>query len=474
MGFTFTCGMTKGCKRRRYSLSFCFDVRTKLISYSPKAKAVGYMALAMAVHFAGYEFARSATMSLLTSKETGFHSPAVLPLGVGCVCPFSILLLFSFTRVLKRHGPRCALFQSTLICTLVLAIAAIVLFQINGRQIVWGRDVSKILLFFLFIFQSAYVQFLYTQHMSFIGSVLNPEEGKVWFAPIAGLGSIMSTLSAGNISSFVEKVGLIGLLFSASITIGLSGILGDIAYRIAAKNEFEPKHETKESDNSEKDSQRSTTAKDALMLLRRVPPLGALFCDMIAAQAFSSLLNFLFLLKAKNIIFDDSARAGFTGKRYAWINGISGVLQFFIIPIVTKIVDVRWLWLFMPVTMLCLSCMQLFEAIDSINVVSFSFAMMKIMEYSLRGVTSEILYVSLDYDSRFIGKEVINLFASRLGKSSMAVCLSVLSSFWVKGDSELEQFLSFGLSVVAVSWIFTTLRLTRLLPTENAILVTQK
>ena len=192
------------------------------------------MALTIAVHFAGYEFARSATMSLLTSKETGFHSPAVLPLGVGCVCPFSILLLFvsycvccltiwgiqqalhlrrltpqrltttlyqSFTRVLKRHGPRYALFQSTLICTLVLAIAAIVLFQINRRQIVRGRDVSKILLFFLFIFQSAYVQFLYTQHMSFIGSVLNPEEGKVWFAPIAGLGSIMSTLSVCSSSS---------------------------------------------------------------------------------------------------------------------------------------------------------------------------------------------------------------------------------------------------------------------------------
>jgi len=274
---------------------------------------------------------------------------------------------------------------------------------------------------------------------------------------------------------FVEKIGLIGLLFSASITIGLSGILGHVAYRIAAMNGFEPKHAPKDSENLEKDALcRSNAASDALMLLRRVPSLGALFCDVILAQAFSSLLNFLFLLKAKNIILDDSARAGFTGNRYAWINGISGVLQFFIIPVVTKKIEVRWLWLFMPITMLCFSCIQQYEAIDSITIVSFSFALMKIMEYTVRGVTSEMLYVSLDYESRFIGKEVINLFAARLGKSSMAICLSLLSSFWIKGDGELEQFLSFGLSVVAVSWIFTTLRLTRLLPPESAILVTQK
>ena len=32
---------------------------------------------------------------------------------------------------------------------------------------------------------------------------------------------------------------------------------------------------------------------------------------------------------------------------------------------------------------------------------------MKAMEYSIRGVTTEMVYVTLDYESRFLGKEII-------------------------------------------------------------------
>jgi len=205
-----------------------------------------------------------------------------------------------------------------------MAFVAMALFQVGRHQdrvsiSEGGRIVSRALLFFLFVFQSAYVHFLYTQHMSFIGSVLSPEEGQLWFAPIAGVGSIMSTLSAGSISSFVDKIGVTGLLLIASITIGISGILGHVAYGIAARNGFEPT----DGDSPERDAKPtgldgkkhgSGAAREAMVLLRRVPALGALFCEVVAAQAFSSLLNFLFLLKAKNIILDDGARAGFTGK----------------------------------------------------------------------------------------------------------------------------------------------------------------
>jgi len=218
------------------TISSCVRNKLSATNNNPKAKAILCMTFAMAIHFAGYECARSATLAMFTSKDTGFESPTALPLAVGCVCPFSVLLLFSFTSALKRLGPGRALLQSTLICTFVMAFVAIALFQISKYQYAWGKDVSKGLLFFLFFFQTAYVHFLYTQHMSFVGSVLTPQDGKLWFAPIAGVGSIMSTLSAANVSSFAGKIGLTGLLFSASIAIGFSGVLGRIAYEIAAKD----------------------------------------------------------------------------------------------------------------------------------------------------------------------------------------------------------------------------------------------
>eukprot|EP00581_Thalassiosira_minuscula_P020099 CAMPEP_0183718074 /NCGR_PEP_ID=MMETSP0737-20130205/11427_1 /TAXON_ID=385413 /ORGANISM="Thalassiosira miniscula, Strain CCMP1093" /LENGTH=73 /DNA_ID=CAMNT_0025947559 /DNA_START=93 /DNA_END=311 /DNA_ORIENTATION=- len=48
------------------------------------------------------------------------------------------------------------------------------------------------------------------------------------------------------------------------------------------------------------------------------------------------------------------------------------------------------------------------------------------MEYSLRGAANEMLYVSLDYESRYLGKKVISLIAGKFGKSAMAVALSLV------------------------------------------------
>lgn len=98
-----------------------------------------------------------------------------------------------------------------------------------------AHGLTKSLLFAIFIFQSANVQFLYTQHWSFLGSILTPEEGKVWFAPIAGIGSITSTLAAANVGYLVEHIGLLGLLGCAALVIGSSALFASMAYSVARK-----------------------------------------------------------------------------------------------------------------------------------------------------------------------------------------------------------------------------------------------
>lgn len=86
----------------------------------PKTLAVIYMAISMALHFFGYEFARSATLTLFTSKTTGFSSLSSLPLALACVCPASLCLLYVYTACLERYGPRNALRYTSLFCAFVL------------------------------------------------------------------------------------------------------------------------------------------------------------------------------------------------------------------------------------------------------------------------------------------------------------------------------------------------------------------
>ena len=71
-----------------------------------------HMSLCMAVHFSGHEFARGPTTSMFTSKEIGFSSAAALPLGIGFVSPFTLLVLwvrtflffaFLFTEITRTY-----------------------------------------------------------------------------------------------------------------------------------------------------------------------------------------------------------------------------------------------------------------------------------------------------------------------------------------------------------------------------------
>ena len=53
--------------------------------------------------------------------------------------------------------------------------------------------------------------------------------------------------------------------------------------------------------------------KTSMKLFKRVPILGAMFCEVIISQCLSSLLNFQFVTEVKNSILNDEDRAGFTG-----------------------------------------------------------------------------------------------------------------------------------------------------------------
>eukprot|EP00540_Astrosyne_radiata_P023393 CAMPEP_0116838978 /NCGR_PEP_ID=MMETSP0418-20121206/9512_1 /TAXON_ID=1158023 /ORGANISM="Astrosyne radiata, Strain 13vi08-1A" /LENGTH=93 /DNA_ID=CAMNT_0004469039 /DNA_START=423 /DNA_END=704 /DNA_ORIENTATION=+ len=85
---------------------------------------------------------------------------------------------------------------------------------------------------------------------------------------------------------------------------------------------------------------------------------------------------------------------------------------------------------------------------------------MKIMEYSLRGVANEMVYASLDYESRFIGKEIIGLFANRFGKSLMAVMLSVYTGQSFVG---VETQLVWGSTLFSIFWLVASYRLSFLI-----------
>lgn len=71
-----------------------------LLANKPKASSVFFMSAANALHFAGYELARNGGLALFTSARNGFTQPLAIPIAVGFVGPFSVILLW--VRILSE------------------------------------------------------------------------------------------------------------------------------------------------------------------------------------------------------------------------------------------------------------------------------------------------------------------------------------------------------------------------------------
>ena len=153
---------------------------------------------------------------------------------------------------MDKYGPKLALRNTTLLCFTVISLSGFVLSMMEKSGIdnrnetfTWTvpyvgepLSLSKIIVWISFVFQNSYAHLLYTQHWSFLGSILNESQGATYFATIAGFASLSSTLAGTILSKFVGKLGLGGLLISASVSLFTSLLLADSAYSIAEQVSF--------------------------------------------------------------------------------------------------------------------------------------------------------------------------------------------------------------------------------------------
>ena len=364
---------------------------TSFLQISNEGKAVFFMSLAMAMHYLGYSFARPTTLSLFTSKKTGFVSPAAFPFAMAFVSPVSLILLMLYGKELHKNGPRLALRHTTFYCSFVLIASSILIKVFQDKS---SMRVVQSIVGVLFVFREAYVQLLTSQMWSFMASVLTPSQSATWFAPISGLTSISSAAAGMGVKSLIDKIGLLGVLGAAGASLISSVIFAEAAFAIAIKHGFNP--EDKSSHSKDKTIQPSGNKEVSMVekardVFTRVPSLGALFKEILACQGLSTVLNVLFVTKLKEAMPDDSDRAGYMGKFFGWINIISCALQFGVLPHIMKGIEPSTMWKIMPTIMLFYTFFQCSQINPSLKVVSSCFLTMKVLEFSIRRMLDEMV-----------------------------------------------------------------------------------
>jgi ATP/ADP translocase len=181
---------------------------------------------------------------------------------------------------------------------------------------------------------------------------------------------------------------------------------------------------------------RSLFAKIVYMF-QRVPALAALFGETISFQSLGTVLNVYFVRQLREHVSLDTDRASFTGRFYAYVNGVSAVMQFLVLPLARQIFEPKWVYRLMPLILMPPLIYAAFQS-SSLMVAALGFFALKTMDYSLRNVVNEMVYQPLDFESRYLGKEVIGVFANRFGRSGMSMILSLLTPLGL-GTSQLSR-----------------------------------
>ena len=388
--------------------------------------SVLYMSLAMAMHFFGYEFARSTALSIFTSDTIGFTSASSISLAMACVTPFSMFLLMFYSQQLENNGPRVALRKTSGLCTVSLLLLGLIVYAIeksvtlqliqfklpyyNKQTKSVSLSLGKAVVWVLYLLQNSYAHLLCTQHWSFIGSVLTSAQGAPWFASIAGLTSLTSTIAAGIVSRLVNYTSL-PLLFAlgTASSMLISIVCAEAAYETADTYGFTPQKEEKQKSKENKlqaisnvsskgyimpgnaTKQKQNMINKAFYLFQRVPALKLLCCEVISFTSLSTLMSVSLLTKMKSSMPDDSMRAAFSSTCWFYTNAVSGCLQFFILPVLFKLAEPRLIWSIMPTIIFAISAYQSLQIDPGIRLLSIAFYLSKVVDYALRGVISEMV-----------------------------------------------------------------------------------
>jgi hypothetical protein len=154
--------------------------------------------------------------------------------------------------------------------------------------------------------------------------------------------------------------------------------------------------------------------------------LQILFIEGLLHQMCGNMLNLMFHNGLRLEIQDDATRARLVGRFFATVNVTSCALQCFVLPHILSHSTLANILARMPVFVLIAACYGVVS--PGLLSVMLGFGTIKVLEYSIMHSASEMIYMPMGHEVRYLGKELIRFFGHKLGKSASSLVLSALVS----------------------------------------------
>jgi len=373
---------------------------------------------------AEYAITRPASSAIFLSLFSSKAIPWVWLISV----PFNLFVIYLYNRFLPRFGPLKMLGAVGFITVLVNLLSACSAFFMPE------------FIFFQFMWKDIYILLMFKQLWSMIHATIAAERAKYLYGFIFSMGTIGAIAGSSVPSFFAVDLGSESLfLFTLPIYLLLYwSYVG--AFRRSALN----------AGSFLENLTLDPRPAEAFSLIRRSNFLMVVLVLVIFMQVSVGLMDYQFNLHLEANILDKDLRAEYCGRLVGITNIFSYLLQFFSGFIMVHFLGLRGSHLFVPFVLL--SNAVFCWIIPSFAVVSFSYAFLKAIDFSLFGVIREMLYIPLKLDEKFRAKAIIDVFAYRSSKALVSLGMLFLQ---LAAGSYLLQISSFLSITVFVAWIIT-------------------
>jgi hypothetical protein len=491
-----------------------------LMARSNSLKACASMTVGLCFHFLGFECARAASITLLAAKvsfslnldgiipytdghsvlqDVGLGNEAI-PLTIAIGSPLSGLVLYLYTKSIKKFGSKFTLRVSFLAVIVFMAIITWVTRDLRGLS-------GKLAVVSFYAFREIYVSLISSQQWAFVAGTLNKSTSS-YIVAFSGVVSAASALGGCLIEQLVNYGGVQALLSTALLASIASCLCTEFAYTWSDVLPVPTQSTTQHSDTTHTKSaaadqhkaaaveqknnsggavsvgadhpttteqtglrrrlnstnthtfatevaanhSKTTTATsaapvpatshavdankhkkgksgfwaDSWNLIWKHKMLQILFVEGVLHQLCGNMLNLMFHNGLRLEITSDATRAMLVGRFFATVNITSCALQCFVLPHILSHSSLPTVLAYIPVFVLAAS---LFGVVyPSLISVMLSFGTIKVLEYSVMHSASEMIYMPLGHEVRYLGKELIRYFGHKLGKSGSSLVLSAMVS----------------------------------------------
>ena len=442
-----------------------------------KIRAASAMCSSLCCHFFGYECARAASIALLASKEAGLGTQA-LSLTVVVGSPLSALTLYLYARSIKKNGALFTQRVSNILCILGLSLILLVSQSLN-------TTVGQTAVILFYTFREIYVSLLSTQQWSFIASILDKSTSS-YIVTFAGIVSTASALGGCFVEVLVAYGGVTSLLAMSLFSCVFSYVWVEAAYFLKGDSENNNSAASKntenndsnnsndmktDSSNDEKDKKTITpkeeiikkgyfssgVTQDFINLMLKYRTLQLLFIEAIVHQCSANMLNLMFHDGLRMGITEASYRAVIVGRFFAIVNLTACLLQCLVLPRILSPASLPYILIMVPMTLLFISLFSCFN--PTLLATMFAFGTLKVMEYSIMTASTELIYMPMGQEVRYLGKEMIRFFGHRLGKSAASLILSYMVGHFkpTLGVQLIWSTILTGCWAVAMSFLATHL-----------------